>query len=144
MLSQDGKKNLAEGDIFWGNQQAWKGERGQQKKVENVRGLKGCRGKPLCMLLARLGSRCCHRLPGYSPLSRCHEASLLQLSSTFVHFVLWHKARSWGPFPFWVGGEDSLAGGCQHASRTSLGSLPGWAFAILWGALQAPRDKAVL
>lgn len=88
-MSQDWKKtHLAEGEIFWGDQQAWKSERGQQKRLENIRGLRlnHAGGISLCTLWARLGSCCCHHLPGYSPLfpSQTHWHQLLQLSSIFV------------------------------------------------------------
>lgn len=57
LVSWDWKKaHLTEGEIFWGNQQPWKDKRGQQKKVENIRGLwlKHAEGIPLCTLFGQM------------------------------------------------------------------------------------------
>lgn len=79
------------------------------------------------LCLARWHSCCCHHLPGYSLplLSQTHwrQASLLQLSSTFVRFVplLMASTELWS-FPLWVKDQAWLAGGCSNMPRASCNS----------------------
>lgn len=142
LVSKDWAKTcLAEGEIFWGNQQACKGERGQWKKVEKYQTCKAKAfwGNTALHSVGPLDSFCCHHLPAYSHHKHTDiRHQLLQLSSISVLIMVLLRASTelWF-FPLLKGRPGFTGWRLQWHAVCQLylpGCLQRWAFAIFGGS----------